>query len=69
MPCMCIRFFGHNSAICRPIGLKFFMVTQETIIYQLVFFWGFHGKKSYFGGKMGVAATVVPQGLGPQDPT
>ena len=24
---------------------------------------------SYFGGKMGIAATVAPKGLGPKDPT
>ena len=31
------KFIGHNSeAIFRPIGLKFCMVTQKTIIYRLV---------------------------------
>ena len=30
-----------------------------------VFFW----KTSYFGGKMGVAATLAPKGLGHQNPT
>ena len=26
-------------------------------------------KKTIFGGKMSVAATLAPKGLGPQDPT
>ena len=69
-------FFGHNSAIFGPIGLKFFMGTQGTIIYRLLLrnqcfglylpisiFW------VLFGGKMGVAATLAPLGLGPQNPT
>ena len=69
-------FFGHNSAIFGPIGLKFFMGTQGTIIYRLLLrnqcfglylpisiFW------VLFGGKMGVAATPAPLGLGPQNPT
>ena len=29
----------------------------------------FFGKYPIFGGEMGVAATVAPKGLGPQDPT
>ena len=29
-------FFGHNSAIFEPIGLKLFIGTQKTIIYRLV---------------------------------
>ena len=29
-------FFGHNSAIFWPIGLKFFVGTNETIIYWLL---------------------------------
>ena len=29
-------YFGHNSAIFRPIGLKIFMGTQETIIYPFL---------------------------------
>ena len=63
---------GHNSVIICSIGLKFFLVTQETIIYRLVM-------RNYdadaflenhiFGGKMGVATTVAPKGLGPQVPT
>ena len=28
--------FGHNSAFFWPIGLKYFMGAQETIIYRLV---------------------------------
>ena len=62
-------FFDHNLAIFCPIGLKFFLVTQETIIYRLVMrncdFDAFFGKNPIFGGKMGVA----PKGLGPQVPT
>ena len=64
-------FIRHNAAIIRPIGLKFFMVTQETTIYRLVVrnhvFDAF--KKTIFGGKMGVDAMVAPTGLGPQDLT
>ena len=29
-------YFGHNSAISGPPGLKFFMGVQETIFYRLV---------------------------------
>ena len=29
-------FFCHNSAISGPVGLKFFMGVQETIIYRMV---------------------------------
>ena len=29
-------FFGYYSAIFWPIGLKFFVGTQETIIYRLL---------------------------------
>ena len=36
-------FFGHNSVIDCPIGLKFFMLTQRE-------------KKIFLAGKMGVAA-------------
>ena len=47
------------------------MVTWETIIYRLMVrnhvFDAF--KKILFWGEMGVAATVAPKGLGPQDPT
>ena len=31
--------------------------------------WTFFWKKSFIGKKMGVAATLVPKGLRPQDPT
>ena len=69
--CFPYTFFGHNSAMFRSIGLKFFMVTQETTIYRLVVrnhvFDAF--KKTIFGGKMGVDAMVAPTGLGPQDLT
>ena len=33
---MGIRFLANNLAISWPVGLTFFMVTQETIIYRLV---------------------------------
>ena len=29
-------FLGHNPAISGSIGMKFFMGTQETIIYRLL---------------------------------
>ena len=32
-------------------------------------FWCFFERNTIFGGKMGVATTVAPRGLGPQDPT
>ena len=32
-------------------------------------FYAFFEKNHIFGDKMGVAATVAPKGLGPQDPT
>ena len=50
---------------------EFFMGTQETIIYRLVlrnYDFDAFLKKSIFGGKMDVAATLAPMGLGPQDP-
>ena len=48
-------FFGHNSAILWPIGLKCFLGAQETIIYRWVM--RNHDldtflKKSIFGGKI-----------------
>ena len=60
------------------MGIRFLAITQpflgikETIIYRLVM--GNHDleaflKNSIFGGKMDVAATLAPKGLGPQDPT
>ena len=76
MPTFGHTFFGHNSAILGPIGLKIYMGTQETIIYRLVV-----RNQSYeayfsvlivwatFGGKMGVANTRAPYGLGPPNPT
>ena len=36
MPIIGHTFFGNNSLIFGPIGLKIFMGTQETIIYRLV---------------------------------
>ena len=45
------------------------MVTQETIFYRLVVRnHNFDALKNIFGGKMGMAATVAPKGLGLQDP-
>ena len=48
------------------------MVTQETIFDRLVMrnhdFDAFL-KKNILGGKMGPAATLAPEGLGPQDQT
>ena len=66
----------NNSAIFGPIGLNIFTETQEIIIYwsvmrnpscdayfSFLFFW------ATFGGKMGLANTHAPNGLGPPDPT
>ena len=69
IPYMGMRFWP-LSVIFWPIVLKCFMGTQETIIYRLamrnhdldVFL------KYIFGGKRGVAATLVPKGLGPHVP-
>ena len=36
MPIFGHTFFGHYSAISGPIGLKYFMGVQDTIIYRLV---------------------------------
>ena len=64
-------FFGHNSAICWLIGLKFSMGSQETIIYRLVVrnssydaYFSFLIVCVTFGEKMGVATTRAPNGLG-----
>ena len=63
-------YFGHKSAIFGAIGLKILLGTQETIIYRLVMrnlnydlffvldFWATNG------GKIGVAITRAPNGLG-----
>ena len=68
-------FFGHNSAIFGTIGLKFFMGTQVTIIYRLLFRNQCFGPylpisilRVHFGGKMGVVAYPAPLGLAPQFP-
>ena len=66
-------FFDHYSAIFWPIGLKLFMVTQETIILRLVMknsgfvpylpfsiFW------ALLGPKKGRGPTDTHIGLGPQ---
>ena len=70
--------YGHNPAILNfsPIGLKFFMGTQETIIYRLVMrsssydaYFSFLIFWATFGGKMGVAIMRAPNGLGPPNLT
>ena len=55
-------FFGHKSAIFRPIGLTTFLGTQETIFYRLVVrnpiydaHFSFLNFWATFGGKMGVS--------------
>ena len=49
------------------------MVNQETIIFRSMVtnhvFDAVLKEIQIFGGKMGVAATVAPRGLGSQDPT
>ena len=54
-------------------GAEILLVTQETIIYRLMMenhdSKVFLKKHSIFGRKMGLAATLVPKGLVPQDPT
>ena len=75
MPIFGHTFFGHNSAISGPIGLKFFMGFQ-TIIYRLVMrnlrlrslFFSFDFRAT-FGRKMGVATTRAPNGLEPPNQT
>ena len=60
--------FGLNSVIFVPIGLKFFMGAQKTIIYRLVMRNpSFDAYFSFliFWAKMGVATTRAPNGLGP----
>ena len=51
-------FFGHNSAIFQQIGLKIFMVTQESIIYRLVIK-NFGFGPSSVGPKKGVAPQIL----------
>ena len=70
MPIFGHTFFGHNSAIFGPIGQKIVMQTQENIIYpsydayfSVLIFW------ATFGGKIGVATTHAPYGLGPSNLT
>ena len=69
-------FFGHNSAIVLLIGLKIFMVTQETIICRLVIKDSGSGPYLQFsmfwnplGPKKGRGPTITHMGLGPQNPT
>ena len=51
-----------------PIMLKFFMVTQETIIYRLVMrnhdFYSYLWQENGRARKMGVAATLAAKGMG-----
>ena len=63
--------FGNYSAIFGPIGLKFFMATQEAIIYRLVVrnlsyddYLTFLIFRAYFGGTIGVANTRALNDLG-----
>ena len=60
---MGIRFWPLLSHFW-PIGLKNFMGTQKTVIYRLVMR---NHDLGIFGGKIGVAATLAPKGLGSQD--
>ena len=66
-------FFGHKSAIFRPIGLTTFLGTQETIFYRLVVRNGSYDTCflflilwATFGGKMGKATKYAPYRLGLQ---
>ena len=63
-----IPIISYIGNVFYPIRLNIFMGTKKTIIYRLLI----HilaGKLQTFGGKMGVATTLAPKGLGPQDPT
>ena len=60
------KCFGHNSAIFGPIGLNIFMLVYYLSIgvkMLICYFW------ATFGGKIGVATTRAPYGLGPPNPT
>ena len=69
-------FYGYNSGIFMPIRLTILIETQDTIIdYRSI---GDDKSKLWclffifwvnFGGKMGVATTRVPYGMGPPNPT
>ena len=66
MPIFGDTFFGHNSAISWPIGLRNFMVVsdEKSKLWCLFFiFW------ATFGGKMDVATMRASDGLGPPNPT
>ena len=73
IPCMGMRVLAITRPFLRPIELEFFIVTQETIIYQLVMrihdFDTFFEKNNLLTGKKGAAATRSPKGMGPQEPT
>ena len=58
-----------------PIGLKILMGVQETIIYRLMMrnpsynaYFSFFIFWATFGGKIGVAITSAPNGVGPPNP-
>ena len=75
MPIFGHTFFGHNSSISEPIGLKFLMGVQETIIYRLVMrnisygaYFSFLIFLATFWEKMGVATILTPNDLGPPNP-
>ena len=69
---MGIRFLAITRPFFVQLGWNFFRKLKRLLsidwyweILILMLFW----KYLIFGGKMGVAATVAPKGLGPQDPT
>ena len=68
-PYLGIRFWPFYANL--QIWVKFFKEPLETIIYQLVM--RSQSCDAYFlatfGGKMGVATTFAPNGLGPPNPT
>ena len=61
--------FGHFF----PIGLKCFMVAQETIIYRLVMinpsYNGYFPFLGHFSRETSMTTTHAPNGLGPPNPT
>ena len=75
MPIYGHTFFGHNAAILRQTVVKFFIGTRGTIIYRVVVinpsndaYFSFLNFRATFGGKMGVATTRAPNGLGSPNP-
>ena len=66
-----IRFSAITQPFSGPIGLKYLQGAQETIIYRLVMrspsydtYFSFLIFWATFGGKMNVATTRAPNGLG-----